>query len=78
MSVITDAFRDASSVDPSAMSLVIVSILCALVIVMLAWVIVKLGQQAIEEPDHGRDVFFYGIRATVLFVFVLVALVGAS
>lgn len=78
MSAITSAFQDASSVDPSVMSVVILTIVCALVILMLAWVIVKLGQQAIEDPDRGRDVLFYGIRATVLVVFILVALIGAG
>jgi len=76
MSAMTDAFQTATSVNPSAVATTILMVLVALAVLLLAWMVFKLGEQALSDPDQQKSVFTYGLRATVMVVFIVIVFVG--
>jgi Mn2+/Fe2+ NRAMP family transporter len=76
MSATTDAFQAATAVNPTAVATTILMILVALAILLLAWIVFKLAEQAVADPREQKSVFAYGLRATAMVLFIVGVFVG--
>lgn len=76
MSAMTDAFQAATAVNPTAVATAILMILVSMAILLLAWVVFKLAEQAVTDPEQQKNIFAYGLRATVMVLFIIGVFVG--